>query len=99
MTIPKTTTMLGASSASANRPSRVRARQLVPLAAGSEPAIGADAPAPISDARRSGGSARGECRGGRVQRVLGGLLAEQRVLDLHLQRLRRCVVVRHLRAK
>ena len=31
MTIPKTTMMLGASSASAKRPSRVRARQLVPL--------------------------------------------------------------------
>jgi hypothetical protein len=49
MTIPKTTMMLGASRASANRPSRVRARQLVPLTGGL--AASADAPTAISAAR------------------------------------------------
>jgi hypothetical protein len=50
MTIPNTTTMLGASSASANRPSRVRARQLVPLTGASAPAGG--------EGRGSGGHQR-----------------------------------------
>lgn len=48
MTIPKTTTMLGASSASANRPSRVRARQLVPLTGASAPAGGDGAAVPVA---------------------------------------------------
>ena len=48
-----TTTMLGASRTSANRPSRVRARQLVPLTRGSRPAAGAEAPLAISAPGRS----------------------------------------------
>ena len=44
MTIPKTTTMLGASSASANRPSRVRALQLVDRLRGSASTVRAEAP-------------------------------------------------------
>src|SRR5437870_485335 len=96
MTIPKTTMMLGASSASANRPSRVRALQLVDRLRGSAPAVGAEAPLAISAGLRGAGRERGGCR---VQRVLRALLAEQCVLDLDLERLRGGVVVGHLRAQ
>src|SRR5436305_10853954 len=93
--------MLGASSTSAKRPSRVRARQLVPPPSASGFG-GADAEAPLAintAPRLLRRSLRRECRGGGVQRVLRTLLAEQRVLDLNLQRLRGGVVVRHLRAQ
>src|SRR5690242_4356468 len=99
MTIPKTTMMLGANSARAKRASRVRARQLVPRTPTAGPVVSADAPAAISAARRSRRRrARCECRSRGVQRVLRALLAQQRVLDLDLERLRRRVVVGHLRA-
>src|SRR5438128_10142778 len=100
MTIPKTTMMLGASSARAKRPSRVRARQLVPLARAIRPAAGTEAPsaisgrychAPVSGVERSTPPntalrrrAGVEGRGRGVQCVLGTLAAEQRVLNLHL---------------
>jgi pyruvate/2-oxoglutarate dehydrogenase complex dihydrolipoamide acyltransferase (E2) component len=76
---------------------RARAPTRVPLTRTGTPAVSADAPLVISDERRSLRRARGELRRRVVQRSLRALLAEQGVLNLDLERLRRRVVVGHLR--
>src|ERR1700759_1888115 len=106
MTTPNTTMMLGSSRTSAKRPSRVRDIRSDQRDAGWRPAVGLVSAVDMAPAATGGpgpgGSARDvgvELRGGGVQRGLGGLLAQQRVLDLDLQRLRRRVVVGDRRAQ